>query len=76
LLTPTPFDPFQQAIDRTHRFGQHKPITATRFIMEDTIEERIFALQEKKLDLYKGTIDGDPGSLGKLTSDDMRFLFA
>ena len=44
--------------------------------MEDTIEERIFALQEKKLDLYKGTIDGDSGSLGKLSADDMRFLFA
>jgi hypothetical protein len=27
-----------QAIDRTHRIGQHKPIFATRLIVEDTIE--------------------------------------
>tara|TARA_B110000090_G_C13274543_1_gene405475 strand:- start:581 stop:829 length:249 start_codon:yes stop_codon:yes gene_type:complete len=25
-----------QAIDRTHRFGQHKPIFATRYIMKGT----------------------------------------
>ena len=34
-----------QAIDRTHRLGQHKPIFATRFIIENTIEERILKLQ-------------------------------
>jgi hypothetical protein len=27
-----------QAIDRTHRIGQNKPIFATRLIVEDTIE--------------------------------------
>ena len=37
-----------QAIDRTHRIGQHKPIFATRFIIQDTIEERILQLQNKK----------------------------
>lgn len=37
-----------QAIDRTHRIGQYRPIFATRFIIEDTIEERILKLQEKK----------------------------
>lgn len=34
-----------QAIDRTHRLGQFKPIYATRFIIEDTVEERIIKLQ-------------------------------
>ena len=34
-----------QAMDRTHRIGQHKPITTTRFIIKDTVEERILALQ-------------------------------
>ena len=34
-----------QAIDRTHRLGQFKPIYATRFIVEDTVEERIIKLQ-------------------------------
>ncbi len=65
-----------QAIDRTHRFGQHKPIFATRFIMENTIEERILNLQEKKRLVFDGTIGGDAASMGRLTSEDMGFLFS
>ena len=64
-----------QAIDRTHRIGQHKPIFATRFIIENTIEERILRLQEKKKLVFDGTVGGDSGSMSKLTVDDMRFLF-
>jgi DNA repair protein RAD16 len=64
-----------QAIDRTHRIGQRKPIFATRFIIENTIEERILKLQEKKRLVFDGTIGGDAGSMAKLTVDDMRFLF-
>lgn len=40
-----------QAIDRTHRLGQFKPIYATRFIIEDTVEERIIKLQVTDLAL-------------------------
>jgi DNA repair protein RAD16 len=65
-----------QAIDRTHRIGQHKPIYATRFIIENTIEERILRLQEKKKLVFDGTVGGDAGSMSKLTVDDMRFLFS
>lgn len=64
-----------QAIDRTHRIGQYKPIFATRFIIEDSIEERILKLQEKKKLVFDGTVGGDAGSMTKLTVDDMRFLF-
>ena len=64
-----------QAIDRTHRLGQHKPIFATRFIIENSIEERILKLQEKKKLVFDGTVGGDAGSMARLTVDDMRFLF-
>jgi DNA repair protein RAD16 len=64
-----------QAIDRTHRIGQHKPIHAVRFIIQDTIEERILQLQEKKKLVFDGTIGGDAASMAKLTVDDLRFLF-
>lgn len=64
-----------QAIDRTHRIGQHKPIHATRFIIQDTIEERILQLEEKKKLVFDGTIGGDASSMAKLTVDDLRFLF-
>lgn len=64
-----------QAIDRTHRLGQHKPILATRFIIANSIEERILLLQEKKRLVFEGTVGGDAAAITKLTVDDMKFLF-
>ncbi|CAM9966184.1 unnamed protein product, partial [Phaeothamnion confervicola] len=65
-----------QAIDRTHRIGQTKPIYATRFVVEDTIEERIVRLQEKKRMVFDATVGGDAASLARLTVDDLRFMFS
>jgi DNA repair protein RAD16 len=45
-----------QAIDRTHRLGQHRPIRAVRFIAEGTVEERVLQLQEKKRLVFDGTV--------------------
>lgn len=64
-----------QAIDRTHRLGQHRPIRAVRFIAENTVEERILQLQEKKRLVFDGTVGRDAGSLKMLTVDDMKSLF-
>uniref|UniRef100_A0A6V1NWH0 Helicase C-terminal domain-containing protein n=1 Tax=Heterosigma akashiwo TaxID=2829 RepID=A0A6V1NWH0_HETAK len=65
-----------QAIDRTHRIGQAKPIRAVRFVIEDTVEERILRLQDKKRLVFDGTVGGDQASLARLTVDDLRFLFS
>ncbi|KAL7554732.1 hypothetical protein ACHAWF_018559 [Thalassiosira exigua] len=65
-----------QAIDRTHRIGQYRPIRAVRFIAENTVEERILQLQEKKRLVFDGTVGRDAGSLKMLTVDDMKSLFA
>ena len=70
-----PFVRPSQAIDRTHRIGQVRPIVATRFVIADTIEERILRLQEKKKLVFDGTIGGDSAAMARLTVDDMRFLF-
>ena len=66
----------QQACDRIHRLGQYKPITVVRFITQGTVEERIVKLQEKKSLIFEGTVGGDSEALGKLTEDDLRFLFS
>jgi len=65
-----------QAIDRTHRLGQYRPIRAVRFIAENTVEERILQLQEKKRLVFDGTVGRDAGSLQMLSVDDMKSLFA
>ncbi|KAI9183819.1 hypothetical protein H9P43_002871 [Blastocladiella emersonii ATCC 22665] len=38
----------KQAIDRCHRLGQKRQVHVFRFAMEDSIEERVLALQGKK----------------------------
>ncbi|XP_054811876.1 ATP-dependent helicase rhp16-like isoform X2 [Prosopis cineraria] len=65
----------RQAQDRIHRIGQYKPIRIVRFVIENTIEERILKLQEKKELIFEGTVGGSAEALGKLTEADMRFLF-
>ncbi|GLI66752.1 hypothetical protein VaNZ11_010704 [Volvox africanus] len=65
----------QQAQDRIHRLGQYKPITVVRFVIAGTIEERILKLQEKKQLVFEGTVGRDVEALGRLTEDDLRFLF-
>ncbi|KAJ9176893.1 hypothetical protein P3X46_012158 [Hevea brasiliensis] len=65
----------RQAQDRIHRIGQYKPIRIVRFIIENTIEERILQLQEKKELVFEGTVGGSSEALGKLTEADLRFLF-
>jgi superfamily II DNA or RNA helicase len=46
-----------QAIDRAHRIGQQRVVTAYRLAMRGTVEERILALQQKKRGLIEATLD-------------------
>lgn len=65
----------RQAQDRIHRIGQFKPIRTVRFIVENTVEERILKLQEKKELMFEGTVGNSAEAMSKLTEWDLRFLF-
>lgn len=65
----------RQAQDRIHRIGQYKPIRVVRFVIQDTIEERILKLQEKKELVFEGTVGESPEAMAKLTEADLKFLF-
>src|SRR5690606_1172593 len=41
----------QQAIDRSHRIGQTRNVFIYKFISKDTVEEKITALQTRKMSL-------------------------
>jgi SNF2 family DNA or RNA helicase len=63
-----------QAIDRAHRIGQESTVMVYRLVSEDTIEEKVVGLQQRKRDLFDSVM-GDASGLGApLTADDIRGL--
>jgi len=60
-----------QATDRAHRIGQDKPVIAVRLISEDSVEERILALQAAKKELAEAAIGGAESFTGKLSREEL-----
>ncbi|KAK4465272.1 putative SWI/SNF-related matrix-associated actin-dependent regulator of chromatin subfamily A member 3-like 1 [Cladorrhinum samala] len=46
-----------QAVDRVHRLGQKRPVRTVRFIMNDSFEEKMLQLQDKKKKLASLSMD-------------------
>ncbi|PFH50572.1 hypothetical protein AMATHDRAFT_3854 [Amanita thiersii Skay4041] len=64
-----------QAMDRIHRLGQRRPVQAIKLVIEDSIEARIIQLQEKKSAMIDATLSSDESAMGRLTPEDLGFLF-
>jgi superfamily II DNA or RNA helicase len=66
----------RQAIDRTHRIGQTRPVTAYRMVTAGSVEEKIRALAERKSALSRAVVKADSAVAKTLTREDLAFLFS
>lgn len=64
----------EQAADRAHRMGQKNVVQVIRLVTEGTIEEKMYALQQKKRDLIGQVIQPGEESLTALTEQEIREL--
>ena len=64
-----------QATDRTYRIGQKKNVQVYKLITKDSIEERIYELQERKASLAKSMLSTEQTFINKLSKEDIMELF-
>ncbi|HEX6850078.1 MAG TPA: DEAD/DEAH box helicase [Candidatus Polarisedimenticolaceae bacterium] len=64
-----------QAADRAHRIGQDRPVLVYRIVSEETVEERILALQASKRAIADAAL-GEAGRAAAITRDDLLALLA
>ena len=63
-----------QASDRSHRIGQTRNVEVIKLICEDSIEQRVIELQNKKKDLIDRMISNDDSSVISASLEDIRFI--
>lgn len=64
-----------QATDRTYRIGQKKNVQVYKLITKNSIEEKIYELQQKKAKLIDNMLSTDATFINKLSKDDILALF-
>ena len=60
-----------QAIDRAHRIGQGRPVTAYRLVSRGTVEEKILALQSKKRAVMDMALEDDAAVFAGVTDEEL-----
>jgi SNF2 family DNA or RNA helicase len=75
------FDPWwnpaveNQATDRAHRIGQKKKVCVVKLISEDSVEERVLKLQEKKSLVIDATVGAtDDAIVSKMSFEDLKSI--
>lgn len=75
------FDPWwnpaveDQATDRAYRIGQKKKVQVIKYVMKDSIEEKIYKLQKRKKQLSDQLIQAGESFVTQLTMEEIKELF-
>lgn len=62
----------EQAADRAHRIGQKNVVQVIRLVAQGTVEEMMYALQQKKKHLIEEVVKPGEAALSSLTEQDIR----
>ena len=65
-----------QATDRAHRIGQTRVVQVIKLVCEDSIEQKVIELQEKKKEIVKMIVADDDTNIQKLSKDDLSYLIS
>jgi SNF2 family DNA or RNA helicase len=65
----------RQAADRAHRLGRERPVFVYQMLCEDTIEEKIASMKDRKSDLAQAVLGLDRCHGTTLSESDVRALF-
>lgn len=67
----------EQGMDRAHRVGQKRDVYMYKVCIDDTVEQRILNMQEKKRELGKAALEGSKLKKGgnSLTKQELWYLF-
>ncbi|CAI5952896.1 unnamed protein product [Closterium sp. NIES-65] len=63
----------EQAVMRVHRIGQTRPVTVTRFIVRDSVEERMQKVQLRKDQMVQGALMDDGARSARI--NELKMLF-
>ena len=64
-----------QATDRAYRIGQKNNVQVYKLITSNSIEEKIYELQNKKAELIDNMLDNETSFVNKLSRDEIMSLF-
>ena len=64
-----------QATDRAYRIGQKNNVQVYKLITKDSIEEKIYELQQKKSRLADSMLDTKASFINKLSKEEIMYLF-
>jgi len=65
----------QQATDRAHRIGQEHRVFVYKYIVKNSVEEKILELQEQKKELSDTLITSEKGLIKQLSAEDLQVIF-
>ncbi|KAJ8908948.1 hypothetical protein NDN08_005648 [Rhodosorus marinus] len=66
----------EQAIGRVHRIGQDKKVYVKRYIVKDSVEERLLDVQRMKQELVDGVVEQTPAEAREARLEEIKLLFS